>query len=43
MGIDWMTRKELDQAVPPAYTRLLGWQAAAWLEANGWPTGGAAA
>ncbi len=24
MGIDWMTRKEMTQAVPPAYTEFLG-------------------
>jgi DNA (cytosine-5)-methyltransferase 1 len=26
MGIDWMTRRELGQAIPPAYTRWLGEQ-----------------
>ena len=26
MGIDWMTRQELTQAVPPAYTEFLGRQ-----------------
>lgn len=24
MGIDWMTEKELTQAVPPAYTEYIG-------------------
>lgn len=24
MGIDWMTRKELDESIPPAYTRYVG-------------------
>lgn len=26
MGIDWMTRKELSQAIPPAYTQFIGAQ-----------------
>jgi SAM-dependent methyltransferase len=26
MGIDWMTRKELAQAIPPAYTEFIGQQ-----------------
>ncbi len=31
MGIDWMTRHELTQAIPPAYTELLGSQLIAQL------------
>jgi DNA (cytosine-5)-methyltransferase 1 len=26
MGIDWMTWDELREAIPPAYTELIGWQ-----------------
>ena len=26
VGIDWMTRKEVSQAIPPAYTRFIGEQ-----------------
>jgi DNA (cytosine-5)-methyltransferase 1 len=26
MGIDWMTRKELSQAIPPVYTEWIGGQ-----------------
>jgi DNA (cytosine-5)-methyltransferase 1 len=26
MGIDWMTKEELNQAIPPAYTRFIGEQ-----------------
>lgn len=32
MGIDWMTRDELSQAIPPAYTRFIGTQLLAHLE-----------
>lgn len=26
MRIDWMTKEELNEAIPPAYTRFIGWQ-----------------
>jgi DNA (cytosine-5)-methyltransferase 1 len=32
MGIDWMTRSELTQAIPPAYTHWIGEQLLAHLE-----------
>jgi DNA (cytosine-5)-methyltransferase 1 len=31
MGIDWMTKNELNEAIPPAYTRLIGEQLINWL------------
>jgi len=34
MGIWWMTKAELNEAIPPAYTHHLGWQLAEWIEAN---------
>jgi DNA (cytosine-5)-methyltransferase 1 len=32
MGIDWMVRKELAQAIPPAYTKWIGEQLLAFIE-----------
>lgn len=34
MGIDWMTRQELTQAIPPAYTHYIGNQLVKMLEAT---------
>ena len=31
MGISWMTRDELSQAIPPPYTRYIGNQLRAWI------------
>ena len=33
MGIDWMARKELSQAIPPAYTKFIGEQLARHIRA----------
>lgn len=32
MGIDWMTRRELSEAIPPAYTQFVGEQLLAHLQ-----------
>jgi DNA (cytosine-5)-methyltransferase 1 len=32
MGIDWMTRDELREAIPPAFTKHIGEQLRAYLE-----------
>jgi DNA (cytosine-5)-methyltransferase 1 len=34
MGIDWMTQRELAQAIPPAYTELIGAQLMQHLQAQ---------
>jgi DNA (cytosine-5)-methyltransferase 1 len=31
MGIDWMTKKEMNESIPPAYTQLIGEQLLAYL------------
>lgn len=31
MGIDWMTKNELNEAIPPAYTQLIGKQLLAYM------------
>jgi DNA (cytosine-5)-methyltransferase 1 len=31
MGIYWMSKSELKEAIPPAYTQWLGWNARLWL------------
>lgn len=33
MGIDWMTKNELNEAIPPAYTRFIGKQLLAYMSA----------
>lgn len=35
MGIDWMSAKEINQAIPPAYTELIGHQLATYLSTRG--------
>lgn len=35
MGIDWMSKGEINEAIPPAYTELIGRQLMAYLEAKG--------
>lgn len=34
-GIDWMTREELAEAIPPAYTEFIGKQLIDYIERNG--------
>jgi len=35
MGIDWMNRAELSQAIPPAYTEFIGKQLIRVLQQQG--------
>lgn len=37
MGIDWMTREELSEAIPPAYTQFIGTQLLGVLGGSGRP------
>ena len=34
MGIDWMTKSELNEAIPPSYTQLIGEQLLSYLQAE---------
>jgi DNA (cytosine-5)-methyltransferase 1 len=34
MGINWMTKNELNEAIPPAYTRFIGKQLLAFMVAT---------
>jgi len=34
MGIDWMTKAELNEAIPPAYTGFIGWHLLEAIEAH---------
>lgn len=34
MGVDWMRREEMSQAIPPAYTHFLGLQLRAYIESG---------
>ncbi len=34
MGIDWMTKNELNEAIPPAYTQFIGEQLLVFMEAD---------
>ncbi len=34
MGIDWMTKNELNEAIPPAYTLFIGKQLLAYMVAK---------
>lgn len=34
MGIDWMNGRELNEAIPPAYTSYVGWQLRSFIAAE---------
>jgi DNA (cytosine-5)-methyltransferase 1 len=38
MGIHWMTKKEINQAIPPMYTKYIGRQLADFIELRGRPS-----
>ena len=40
MGIDWMTKNELNEAIPPAYTQLIGAQLLTYLASRQGPAAG---
>ena len=40
MGIDWMRRKDLTEAIPPAYTEFIGGQLLAHLTVSQLTQGG---
>jgi hypothetical protein len=39
LGIDWMNRHEMCQAIPPAYTQWIGERLLRWMGDGGWGVG----